>query len=93
MSVNKNNMGVRQSYMTSYSHFFTFGIKGDKMKIDNEYSTMFVDEQQYLSKCGVKYTFVKTENGITIWKYKKTPRLFEKLKNFYINNEYYNLEG
>ena len=59
------------------------------LKIDNEYATQFVDEHQYLRSCGIKYTFVKTENGVTIWKYKKTPRLFETLKNFYINNEYY----
>ena len=50
--------------------------------IDKEYATSFVDEYQYLKSCGIRYTFVKVdENGQTIWKYKKTPQLFESLKN------------
>lgn len=58
--------------------------------IDKEYATSFVDEYQYLKSCGIRYTFVKVdENGQTVWKYKKTPQLFESLKNFYVNNEYY----
>lgn len=56
---------------------------------DKEYSTQFVDEYLYLKNCGIRYSFVKAENGITTWKYKKTPELFEHLKNFYVNNEYY----
>lgn len=58
-------------------------------KFDKEYSTSFVDEFQYLKNCGIRYEFVKVEDGITIWKYKKTPKLFECLKNFYINNIYF----
>ena len=58
--------------------------------IDNEYSTQFVDEHMYLRSMGMRYSFAKTdENGVTTWKYKKTPRLFEQLRIFYINNEYY----
>ncbi len=54
-----------------------------------EYSTQWREEFLYLRSCGIKYTFVKTdENGVTIWKYQKTPQLFEALKNFYINNQY-----
>lgn len=57
---------------------------------DTEYATSFVDEYLYLKSCGIRYEFVKVnEKNITVWKYKKTPRLFECLKNFYINNEYY----
>ena len=59
------------------------------MKIDKEYSTSFVDEYQWLKNMGLRYEFVKVENGKTVWKYKKTPHLFECLKNFYLNNEYY----
>ena len=58
------------------------------MKFDNEYATSNVYEMQELKRCGVRYAFVKTVEGETIWKYKKTPRLFEILKNFYINNEF-----
>ena len=60
------------------------------MKFDKEYQTTFVDEFQWLKKYGIRYEFVKVDNyGRTVWKYKKTPELFECLKNFYINNEYY----
>jgi hypothetical protein len=58
------------------------------MKIDNEYATSNVDEVQELRRCGIRYTFVKGADKTTIWKYEKTPRLFEVLKNFYINNKY-----
>ena len=48
------------------------------------------DDRQSFVSGGIRYTFVKVdENGQTIWKYKKTPQLFESLKNFYVNNEYY----
>lgn len=60
------------------------------MKFDKEYSTSFSDEYKWLRNNGIRYSFVKTnENGQTVWKYTKTPKLFESLKNFYINNEYY----
>lgn len=60
------------------------------MKFDKEYSTTFFDEFKWLSENGIRYSFVKVdENGQTLWKYKKTPKLFESLKNFYVNNEYY----
>jgi len=38
---------------------------------------------QYLLNNGIRYTFVKTENGITIWKYKKNMELFSSLSDFY----------
>ena len=57
-------------------------------KFDNEYGTQNYDEVQELERCGIRYTFVKTVDGNTVWKYTKNPRLFEVLKNFYINNIY-----
>ena len=57
-------------------------------KFDNEYGTENYDEVQELERCGVRYNFVKKVNGKTVWKYEKNPRLFEILKNFYINNVY-----
>jgi len=68
--------------------FFVKGLKGIKMKIDNEYATSNVYEMMELKRCGLRYTFVKVIDGSTVWKYEKTPRLFEVLKNFYINNEF-----
>lgn len=55
---------------------------------DNEYSTSNVNEVKELRRCGIRYSFVKVVEGVTIWKYEKTPRLFEILKNYYINNVY-----
>ena len=55
----------------------------DKKKFDKEYSTSYIKEKQYLDNCGVKYTFVKKVNGITIYKYKKTSELYKCLSDFY----------
>ena len=60
------------------------------MKFDNEYSTQNIDEVNELKRCGIRYTFIKNDNGVTIWKYTKTPKLFEVLKNFYIDTQYFN---
>lgn len=54
-------------------------------KFDKEYATQWTLEYMYLKECGIKYTFVKTENGITTWKYEKNYHLFDALKNFYKN--------
>lgn len=54
------------------------------MKIDKEYATQLMDEVEWLSNHGIKYTFVKvTEEKITIYKYKKTSELFNSLALFY----------
>lgn len=52
-------------------------------KFDREYSTTFMREKQFLDACGIRYTFVKYVDGITIFKYKKDSRLFECLSAFY----------
>lgn len=54
------------------------------MKIDKEYSCNWMVEQLYLRDCGIKYEFVKkSPDGITIYKYKKTKKLFEALAKLY----------
>ena len=40
---------------------------------DKEYRTQYVPEMKYLKALGIYYTFVKEENGITTYKYTKTP--------------------
>lgn len=50
---------------------------------DSEYSTQYVKEMQYLLQNNIKYVFVKDINGITTYKYKKTPELFKALEFFY----------
>lgn len=50
---------------------------------DYEYSTQYVKEMKYLEMVGIRYDFVKTINGITTYKYKKTPFLFNALSVFY----------
>lgn len=53
------------------------------MKIDNEYATSNIYEMMELRKHGVRYTFAKVVDGVTLWKYKKTPELFNILQIFY----------
>ena len=55
----------------------------DKKKFDKEYSTTYIKEKQCLDSCGIRYTFVKEVNGITIYKYKKTSELYKCLSYFY----------
>lgn len=56
-------------------------------KFDKEYSTQYVPEMKYLKKNGIKYSFVKNVNGITTYKYTKTPELFKALVSFYMENK------
>lgn len=57
-------------------------VKREK-KFDKEYSTQYIPEMKYLLEKGIKYTFVKKINGITTYKYTKTPELFMELLVFY----------
>lgn len=67
------------------SSFYFGGIKilEDKKLFDMEYMTMLRAEVDYLGSLGIKYTFVKRNNGISQYKYKKTSELFEALRLFY----------
>ena len=53
------------------------------MNVDKEYWCMSFREQVYLRDNGIKYTFIKVEDGVTIYKYKKTAKLFRVLSRFY----------
>lgn len=57
-----------------------------KVKIDQEYATQYIPEKQYLWGCNVRPTFIKVINGVTTYKYEKTPELFSALVKFYSNN-------
>lgn len=52
-------------------------------KWDKEYSTQYIQEMKYLQSKGINYSFVKDINGITTYKYTKTPELFLELVYFY----------
>ena len=52
-------------------------------KFDPEYSTQYVEEMKYLQRNGINYTFVKDVKGVTTYKYKKTPKLFHVLEEYY----------
>lgn len=52
-------------------------------KFDKEYKTQFTEEVKFLESCGIKYVFVKNENGIDTYKYTKTSELFASLAVFY----------
>lgn len=54
-----------------------------KKKFDKEYSTQYVPEMKFLQEHGIRYSFVKEVNGVTTYKYTKTPQLFEILRIFY----------
>jgi hypothetical protein len=52
-------------------------------KFDKEYSTQYTPEKMYLTNIGIKPSFVKVIDGITTYKYTKTPELFKALVFFY----------
>jgi hypothetical protein len=54
-------------------------------RFDIEYQCQWAKEQQFLSEHGIRYTFVKTIDGVTTWKYKKNLKLFQTLCSFYEN--------
>lgn len=56
---------------------------------DMEYSTMWGREVKFLYSKGIKYVFVrKTKDyGLSVFKYKKTPELFNALIEFYTQVE------
>ena len=65
--------------------FFTIMIGVNTIKIDHEYSCVWTEEFSYLTQHGIKYTFVKNIDGVTVWKYNKNEKLFLCLANFYKN--------
>ena len=65
--------------------------RGDKSKVikkwDKEYSTQYTPEMKYLQSKGINYSFVKEIEGVTTYKYTKTPELFLALVSFYMENK------
>lgn len=55
------------------------------IKIDREYASNWAEEVKFLSQNGIKYSFVKTVDDVTVWKYKKNEMLFSLLSKFYAN--------
>ena len=56
-------------------------------KFDKEYSTQYTPEMKYLQSKGINYSFVKEIEGVTTYKYTKTPELFLALVSFYMENK------
>lgn len=54
-----------------------------KRKYDHEYQTEWIKEKEYLSQNGIRYTFVKLIDGVSVYKYEKTETLFNLLAQFY----------
>lgn len=52
-------------------------------KYDIEYSTQFTPEKKYLEDHGIRPSFVKIIEGVTTYKYRKSPELFKLLAIFY----------
>ena len=56
-------------------------------KFDKEYSTQYTPEKEYLLSKEIKPSFVKSIEGVTTYKYTKTPELFQALVSFYMENK------
>ena len=54
-----------------------------KHKFDKEYKCTYPLEMCWLTDNGIRYEFVKIENGITVWKYTKTKSLALALAEFW----------
>ena len=52
----------------------------------NEYPCTYVKEYEFLKSKGFRYNFVKSFDGVTVWKYSKSVDLYDALKEFYLNN-------
>lgn len=77
-------MLICQDWYILLPHFLRFKKGWNYLKLDHEYTCNWAEEMRFLSRKGVPYTFVKVlENGITVWKYKKNPQLFNALSEFY----------
>ena len=55
----------------------------NKVRIDDEYSCVFMPEAKFIRDNGIRFAYVKKVNGLTIYKLKKTKELFEVLAKFY----------
>lgn len=62
---------------------YTNGNMNNGKSFDKEYSCSWLREQQFLTENGIRYTFVKTIDGVTVWKYTKNYKLFSTLAEFY----------
>lgn len=56
-------------------------------KFDKEYSTQYTPEKEYLSSLNISPSFVKVIDGVTTYKYTKTPELFLALVSFYMGKK------
>lgn len=61
----------------------------NKVKWDKEYATSYLDEVIFLKTKNIRYEWVYTnDNGISVWKYKKTKELWIALAEMYSNIKY-----
>ena len=61
------------------------GIRREDLKrlYDHEIAISWIKEKEYLSQNGIRYTFVKLIDGVSVYKYEKTEVLFNLLAQFY----------
>ena len=73
-----------------YPFFYESVIRDmENKKYDKEYATSFYDEVLYLRKHGIRYEWVYTnEHGVSVWKYKKTHKLWKTLADMYKERRY-----
>ena len=58
-----------------------------RRKFDKEYKCTYPLEMCWLTNNGIRYEFVKVEDNLTVWKYKKTKELALALAEFWGSRE------
>lgn len=90
MIENAKNRVRENHYYGSFPYpiFYVRRLSTIEVKFDKEYSTQWIDEVNFLKEHGVRYSFVKTKDGISTYKYTKNLKLFHALSLFYENIYY-----
>lgn len=61
----------------------------ERNKWDKEYQTSFANEVVWLKSHGIRYTWVYTnDDGVSVWKFKKTRALWLSLAEMYKDKKY-----
>ena len=72
-----------------YPFFYDDESMENKNKWDKEYATSFLNEVMYLKSKRIRYTWVFTnDDGVSVWKFKKTKSLWDALSEMYSDKKY-----
>lgn len=72
-----------------YPFFYDDDYMENKSKWDKEYATSFLNEVTFLKSKGIRYTWVFTnDEGVSVWKFRKTKELWDTLSEMYSDKKY-----